>query len=146
MASWGPVRPVAVGGLVAVGFIDEQRVVVGSHNGLGVIDASSGARIGMIADIEGSYPWARGDPPSATWMDPDGPRTIPMAGLWGGRLPEETADGWVCERSAAGASLRGPDGTTVAIDDDEEFRAFGFSPEGRVFVYATSPTIYVITR
>ena len=32
------------------------------------------------------------------------------------------------------------------IEDSEEYRAHGFSPGGGAFVYATSPTVYVVTR
>jgi hypothetical protein len=146
MADWGAVRPIAAGGLLAVGFIDEHRVIVGSHNGVGIIDASSGALIERVPDVEGSYEWFSETPPSATWMDAKGVHTVPVAGLWGGRLPETTADGWPCNRSAEGATLIGPDGSTLEIADEEEFRAFGFSPGGRVFVYLTSPTLYLVAR
>ncbi len=146
MADWGPARPVIVGGLLAVGFIDEQRVIVGSHSGASIIEASSGALIERVPDAEGSYEWFSEPPPSATWVDVEGVHTVPVAGLWGGRLPETTADGWRCNRSSAGATLMGPDGSVLEIADTEDFRAFGFSPGGRVFVYATSPTLYTVTR
>lgn len=146
MADWGPVRPVAIGGLVAVGFIDEQRVVVGSHSGLGIIDVPSGALIERISVVEGSYEWFSEAPPSATWLDVEGVHSVPVAGLWGGSLPDSTADGWRCSKSAAGAVLRGPGESTIDIADREEFRAFGFSPGGRVFVYASSPTLFLVSR
>ncbi|MEQ7125370.1 hypothetical protein ABN034_12710 [Actinopolymorpha sp. B11F2] len=49
-------------------------------------------------------------------------------------------------RTTEGATLNGPDGTTVQVEDDEEFRALGFSAGGGVFVYATSPTLYLVAR
>jgi hypothetical protein len=146
MARWGPVRPVVVGGLVAVGFLDEQRVIVGSHSGIGVIDAGSGDRIDRVPDPDGSYEWFSEPPPSATYVGSDRTYTVPIAGLWGGRLRETTADGWRCMKTPQGATLNGPDGTTVVVEDDEEFRALGFSSGGRVFVYATSPTLYLVAR
>ena len=146
MARWGPVQPIMVGGLLAVGFLDEDRVIVGSHNGIGVLDAGSGARIDRVGDPHGDYAWYQESPPSAVYADDDGEHRVPVAGLWGGELPDSTMDGWTCQRVSTGASLVGPDGTTIAIDDDEEFRAIGFSPEGRIFVYATSPTLHIAAR
>lgn len=146
MADWGPVRPVAIGGLVAVGFVDEGRVIVGSHSGLGIIDASSGTLIERISVVARSYGWFSETPPSAIWQDVEGVHTVPVAGLWGGSLPDSTTDGWRCGRSATGAVLRGPGDSTIDIADGEEFRAFGFSPRGRVFVYASSPTLYLVSR
>jgi len=146
MAGWGPVQSVAIGGLVAVGFIDEQRVIVGSHSGLGIIDAPSGTSVERVSDVAGSYEWFSETPPSATWVDLEGVQTVPVAGLWGGSLLDSTADGWRCSRSATGAVVRGPSESTIDIADAEEFRAFGFSPGGRVFVYASSPTLYLVSR
>jgi hypothetical protein len=42
MDSWSDVISIAVGGLVAMGFLDEQRLIIGSHSGAGVFDATSG--------------------------------------------------------------------------------------------------------
>ena len=146
MAVWGPVRPVMIGGLVAVGFIDEQRVTVGSHSGLGIIDAPSGTMVERISDLAGSYDWFSETSPSATWLDCEGLHTVPVAGLWGGSLLGSTADGWQCSRSATGAFVRGPGESTIDIADGEEFRAFGFSPGGRMFVYASSATLHLVSR
>lgn len=136
----------AIDGLVAVGFLDEQRVIVGSHSGVGVVDVCSGVQISRVLDHDGSYGWFSDAPPSATWMDSDGPRTVPVAGLWGGHLSQATSDGWTCERSAVGVALKGPNGNTLTMNDEEEVRACGSSPHGRVFVFATSPTLYLVTR
>jgi hypothetical protein len=146
MTQWGPIRPITVGGLVVVGFLDELRVIVGSHDGLGVFEASSGLRLARVGDPDGAYGWYRESPPSAVHADSDGEHRVPVAGLWGGELPTTTQDGWTCRRVPTGASLVGPDGTAIAIDDDEEFRACGFSPDGHVFVFATSPTLYLAAR
>jgi hypothetical protein len=140
------VRPVTIGGLVAVGFVDEQRVIVGSLSGLGIIDARSGTTVARISDVAGSYEWFSETPPSATWPDLEVVHTVPVAGLWGGSLLDSTADGWRCSRSATGAVLRGPRESTLDIADAEEFRAFGFSPGGSVFVYASSATLSLVSR
>jgi hypothetical protein len=146
MAGWKPIRSIAVGGLVAVGFLDEHRIVVGSHSGLGIFDADSGARLDRVEDPDGKYAWFRESPPTAVLTDGDGAHLVAVAGLWGGALPEITQDGWACRNVRTGAVLSGPDGVELTVDDDEEPRACGFSPEGQVFVFATSPTLHVAVR
>ena len=47
--------PVAIGGVLAVGFLDEERVVVGSHGGVGVFDVRSGEGIERTHDED--YNW-----------------------------------------------------------------------------------------
>jgi hypothetical protein len=109
---WGPVRPITIGGLVAVGFVDEQRVVVGSHSGLDIIDAPSGTMVVRISEVAGSCEWCSETPPSATWLDLEGVHTVPLAGLWGGSPLDSTADGWRCGRSATGVGLAPGDEVT----------------------------------
>ncbi|HEY2076461.1 MAG TPA: hypothetical protein VGH53_08995 [Streptosporangiaceae bacterium] len=41
MQQWRAI-PVAIGGVAAVGFMDEDRVIVGSHSGVGVFDVHTG--------------------------------------------------------------------------------------------------------
>jgi len=136
--------PVAIGGVLAVGFIDEDRVIVGSHSGVGVFDVRSGERIERTHDED--YNWHQGDPPIIRCPSADGVRLIRAAGLWGGDLDQSTADGWTCLRVEAGALLRAEGQPDFRIDDSEEYRAQGFSPGGGAFVYATSPTVYLASR
>jgi hypothetical protein len=76
----------------------------------------------------------------------DGMRLIRTAGLWGGELDQSTTDGWTCRRVHGGVVLGAEGQPDFRIRDPEEYRAQGFSPEGTVFVYATSPTVYLATR
>ncbi|GEB14909.1 hypothetical protein GUY44_01345 [Pimelobacter simplex] len=146
MPAWSPIRTIPVGGIVAVGFLDEERVAVGSHAGLGVFDAAGGARLDRVPDIPGEYPWHRDSPPSIVYDDHRGQQVVPAAGLWGGRLAAATADGWTADLTPTGGRLQGPDGTVLVVDDAEEPRAHGFSPGGRVFVHATSSALHVAVR
>ena len=146
MGQWGSIRPIAVGGLVAVGFLDEHRVIVGTHSGLGVFDAGDGTRLDRVEDLGGDYTWFRDSPPMAVYADDEGEHLVEVAGLWGGSLAQSTADGWTSHRVTAGAVLSGPDGVAVTVDDDDEPRACGFSPRGRVFVFATTATLHVAVR
>jgi hypothetical protein len=88
MQHWQAI-PAPVGGVVAVGFLDEDRIV-GSHSGVGVFDVHAGARIERTHD-ENHQPDFR-------------------------------------------------------IEDSEDYPAQGFSPGGGAFVYATSPTVNLVTR
>jgi hypothetical protein len=62
MQPWRAI-PVAIGGVVAVGFLDEDRVIVGSHSGVGVFDVHTGERIERTHDED--YNWYQGDPLSS---------------------------------------------------------------------------------
>lgn len=143
MQRWHAI-PVAAGGVAAVGFPDEDRVIAGSHSGTGVFDVHTGKRTGRTCD-EG-YDWYQGDPPFIRYPSAEGVRLIRAAGLWGGDLPHSTADGWAGYRVEAGAVLRAEGEPDFSIDDPEEYRAQGFSPLGGAFVYATSPTVHLATR
>jgi hypothetical protein len=137
---------VGIGGVVAVGFLDEDRIIVGSHSGVGVFDVHTGARIERTYDDDGNYNWYQGDPPSIRRPSAKGVRLIRAAGLWGGGLDQTTTDGWTCHRVDGGAVLSADAQPDFRIEDREEYRAQGFSPEGGAFVYATSPTVYLVTR
>ncbi|MBO0803472.1 MAG: hypothetical protein J2P25_10425 [Nocardiopsaceae bacterium] len=143
MQQWRAIR-VAIGGVVAVGFLDEDRIIVGSHSGVGVFDVHTGERTERAHDED--YNWYQGDPPFIRRPSADGVRLIPAAGLWGGDLDQVTADGWTCHRVNGGAVLSADGQPDFRIEDSEEYRAQGFSPGGGAFVYATSPTVYLVTR
>jgi hypothetical protein len=136
--------PVAIGGVVAVGFMDEDRVIVGSHSGVGVFDVRTAERIERTHDD--AYNWYQGDPPSIRYPSAEGVRLIRAAGLWGGDLDQSTADGWTCHRVDGGAVLRSEGQQDFKIEDSEGYRAMGFSPGGGAFVYATSPTAHLASR
>jgi hypothetical protein len=136
--------PVAIGGVVAVGYMDEDRVVVGSHSGVGVLDVRTGERNERTHDEE--YSWYQGDPPFIRYPSTEGVRLIRAAGLWGGGLDQSTADGWTCQRVDGGVVLRAEGQPDFKIEDSEEYRAMGFSPGGDAFVYATSPTVHLASR
>jgi hypothetical protein len=143
MQQWRSI-PVAIGGVVAVGFLDEDRVIVGSHSGMGVFDVHTGERIERTQDED--YNWYQGDPPFIRHPSVEGVRLICAAGLWGGDLDQSATDGWTCHQVDGGAVLCAEGQPDFIIEDSEEYRAQGFSPGGGAFVYATSPTINVATH
>ena len=142
---WSHAAPVMIGGLVAAGFLDSGRVVVGSHSGLGVFDVRTGERLERIASD--NYAWHCDDPPSIRYPSASGVRLVPAEGLWGGELDRTTRDGWSCRLRADGAEVFA-DGSPyrVCVLDPEERRAYGFSPDGQTFIYATSSALTVICR
>ena len=146
MTDWSSIKAIPVGGLVAVGFLDEHRVVVGSHSGLGVFDSATGALLDRVEDPGGDYAWFKDSPPTALYTGDDEQHSVPVAGLWGGTISSTTDDGWTCRIEDAGARLSGPEGSLITVDDAEEPRACGFSSLGQVFVFATSPTLHVAVR
>jgi hypothetical protein len=91
MQQWCAIR-VAIGGVVAIGFVDEDRVIVGSHSGVGVFDIHTGERIERTHDED--YSWYQGDPPWIRYTTAEGVRLVRAAGLWGGDLDQSTTDGW----------------------------------------------------
>jgi hypothetical protein len=136
--------PVAIGGVLALGFMDEDRAIVGSHTGVGVFDVRTGERIERTYDND--YAWYQSDPPFIKYPSAEGVRLIRAAGLWGGELDQSTEDGWTCQRVGGGAVLRAEGRPDFKIEDSEEYRAMGFSPGGNAFLYATSPTVYLASR
>jgi hypothetical protein len=143
MQQWRAI-PVAIGGVVALGFLDEDRIIVGSHSGVGVFDVHTGERTERTYDDDDS--WYQDEPPSIRRLSPEGIRLIRAAGLWGGDLDQATTDGWTCHRVDGGAVLSADGQPQFRVEDPDEYRAQGFSPGGRTFVYATSPTVYLVTR
>jgi hypothetical protein len=79
MQHWQAI-PVAIGGVVVVGFLDEDRIIVGSHSGVGVFDVHTGARIQRTHDE--NYNWYQGDP---TGLQNRGLGRVPSAGILTGR-------------------------------------------------------------
>lgn len=93
MQQW-QVIPVTIGGVVAVGFLDEERLLVGSHSGVGVFDVHSGEKGERTHDEH--YNWYQGDPPWIRYPSQEGVRLVRAAGLRGGELDQTTIDGWTC--------------------------------------------------
>lgn len=144
IAAWQRVAWTGIGGTLAVAVPDEMRVVVGSHSGVGVFSSETGQRTLQLNDND--YAWFDQSRLAILLPDPDGSvETMTCMGIEGGVLPHTTPDGWRCEQTQEGALLvRGSE--QLLIHDSEELRAMGFSPEGSVFVLATSPNLTIMRR
>lgn len=77
-------------------------------------------------------------PLDGTWID--------VCGLAGGRLPDATADGWRAQAAGDCVTISAPGCQPLQINESEELRAFGFSPDGTSFVIATPSSLAIYRR
>jgi hypothetical protein len=149
-APWRRIQ-IHVGGITAVGFAPgTELLLVLSHDGLGVVDVTTGVVIARGAESRGDAddPY----PICTTGIGPLAGQRIALTGLWGGGMRTTASDGWsVCRiaphwpaecavLSAPGApELDDPAKVTMLAKDLEPtIRAIGFSDSGRSLVVATT--------
>ncbi|MFF7853679.1 hypothetical protein [Streptomyces sp. NPDC007904] len=165
---WRTVVLASVGGLLGIGFAshpDSGRdlVMVVSHDGHGLFDATTGEKIARDRDPDpgDSTPDAVADL-TCPGLGPVSGSRVHIAGLFGGGLHTTTADGWVLEVVApawpnervllsrdGGLPHAGPHGEQwwhIFHSRCSELRAAGFSPSGRTVAVATSSDISLWTR
>jgi hypothetical protein len=155
-----------IGGLVGVGFASDPEtegdlLMVVSHDGHGLFDATSGAKIARDRDPAPDTATPSGSDLACPGLGPLVGMRIRIAGLFGGGLHSTTEDGWVVDvvspdwphhrvlLSADGGLCRGPAGEQwwhIFHSDYSELRAVGFSPSGQSIVIATSSDITLLTR
>ncbi|MGI8680063.1 MAG: hypothetical protein ACR2LX_15545 [Jatrophihabitans sp.] len=144
-AQWTLVTIHAVRGLTDVGFTaDSRNLLVLGRDGRGLIDTGTGVR--SARDHDDRFDWF--DPPSrhALGIGSFDRAWIPVAGVGGGSLQTATRDGWRAARTADGALLEADGHLPVAVTDADELRAWGFSPDDRAFVLATSTGVMILRR
>ena len=106
--SWRRISYVAVGGLTEVGFGRDARfLLIVSHQGRGVVDCITGARVARNPD-DGPA-WFNDSAPAARGIGPLQGEWVPVAGLAGGSLAAETADGWRVSADTDGVLVHAPD-------------------------------------
>lgn len=160
-------RSTPIGGLLGIGFAVDPAsghdlVMVVSHDGHGLFDATTGAKIARDRDPdpESSMPDATTEL-SCPGLGPVAGTRVRIAGLFGGGLHLTTADGWTVEAvapdwphhrvllSADGGLCRGPAGRNwwhIFYADYSELRAVGFSPSGHTLAVATSSDLTLWAR
>ena len=142
---WGKIADLAVGGLTDVGFVPgSSLLLVVSHQGRGVVDLTTGEWVARDPQETGS--WFDAARRAVLGIGPADDQWIEVAGLTGGQLPTDTADGWRARRTAQGVTLSGPAQERMVVPELEEIRAYGFSPDGRAFVVASSPSLTIFRR
>jgi hypothetical protein len=166
---WQPVfdRRVPVGGLVGIGFaadpgLSNDLVMVVSHDGHGLFDTTTGAKIARdrAPDPDSASPDAVPDL-ACPGLGPVAGTRVRIAGLFGGGLHTTTEDGWTVKvvspewpnhrvvLSADGGLCRGPAGEKwwhFFHADYSELRAAGFSLSGRTLAVATSSDLTLWSR
>ena len=142
---WKKVADLPIGGLTEVGFDPgSSLLVVVSHQGRGVFSLATGDRVAR--DRDETDDWFDALRPAVLGIGPLSGQWIDVAGIAGGQLPAVTADGWQIRPAARGVELTGPAGESLAVNESEEMRAFGFSPDGVSFVIAASPSLAIFRR
>ncbi|MFJ9951758.1 hypothetical protein [Kitasatospora sp. NPDC091207] len=161
---WRPVGPglIPVGGLLGIGFATDPAtgsdlVLVVSHSGHGLFDATTGEKLARVYD-----PGEEPDGPdlACPGIGPVADVRVPVAGLYGGGLHTGTDDGWHVEvvvpewpnERVLLCTGRGPyegeHGETwwhVHHSSWSTFRTAGFSPSGRTLAVATSSDLTLWT-
>ncbi len=157
---WRKVAVHAVGGLTDVAFADStDLLLVISSFGRGLFDGASGKRIARDSFDDFKYDTANLLAPG---IGPVASQRLRTAGVHGGGLAVTTHDGWTLDLltlswphrslflTPPGHWLYGPafdrPGDTTKLAVDSEIRAFGFSPTGHVFVFATGSEFSVFAR
>jgi hypothetical protein len=119
-----------------------------SHQGRGVIDCISGSRVAH--DPHEGPGWFDESGPEATGIGPLAEEQVPVVGLAGGSLAQATTDGWRVSLNTAGVLVHAPDGqdpgASFTVEESEELRAWGFSPDGLTLVAGASPGLAIYRR
>jgi hypothetical protein len=147
MASpWKKVADVAIGGLTDVGFVPRSSLLmVASHQGRGLLDLITGDRVARDRQETGT--WFDASRPAVLGIGPLDGQWINVAGLAGGHLPVTDDGRWLAGVAGRpGRDAFGPRRELVEVNEPEEIRAFGFSPDGATFVVASSPSIMIFRR
>ena len=156
---WRHVGTFAVGGLISVGFSREHEwLVVGSHQGVGIIECIAGAKIARDPEADG-YPDSHLE---IKGIGPIAQERIATAGLRGGGIPSTTEDGWMIEiitlnwpeqqilLLAPGndlyAASSGKPCHFYPIAKEAALRVAGFSYSGNTIVVATSSEVAIYSR
>jgi hypothetical protein len=161
-----PYNCIPVGGLLGVGFAADPAdatdlLMVVSHDGRGLFDPATGAKIARDRDPDPDLCVPTGPDLSCPGIGSLADTRVGIAGLFGGGLHTATDDGWTVDvvapdwpnerviLSLNGDIYRGTVGTHwwhVFNSDYSELRAAGFSASGRTMVVATSSDIMLWHR
>ncbi len=137
----------AIGGLTELGFDESGRyLLVVSHQGRGVIDLQTLKKVARDYDEQAAY--GQHGNKTVEGIGPIAGQNIKCVGLWGGKLKDNTPDGWhVLISDKEIVTLSNPHHRTVSIPESiTALRAVGFSEDGEILIYATSSEIEFYRR
>ena len=133
-----------VGGLTEIGFDAEERyLLIISHSGRGLLDASTGARLAREPETPTlAVPWLRRTDRLALGIGPADGIWFPVVGLWGGSLPAASGP-WRLAVEREGrydvvVMSSAERAKTVLVRPATEVRVCGFTRSGRAVVATTS--------
>lgn len=146
---WRRISYIAVGGLTEVGFGHDARyLLIVGHQGRGVVDCVTGTRVAR--DPDDSSGWFDPSVPAAEGIGPLAGQRVPVAGLAGGSLAQVTIDGWRVSLGDHGVIVQAPKDhdsrLSFTIEEAEQPRAWGFSPDGLTILVAASPGLTIYGR
>jgi hypothetical protein len=141
--AWRPVGVCPVGGLRSLGFAAGGDVLlIVSEHGRIVVDALTSVQLARDP-MRYFVGQERGE---ALGIGPLAGQVIRVAGLFGGRLDRETADGWSLAGAAAATVLVAPDGTAFGVGARPDTVIAGFSPTGSTLVVADAAEVALYGR
>jgi len=147
LAGWQEPVIHAIGGLTELGF-DESGcyLLVVSHQGRGVIDLQTLKRVARDNNEKTDY--YDFENKTIEGVGPITGQNIKCVGLWGGKLKDNTPDGWhISISDKEVVTLSNPRYKTISMPEPiTALRAVGFSEDGEILIYATSSEIEFYKR
>lgn len=140
---WRRIGVCPVGGLRSLGFAAaSDLLLIVSEGGRIVVDGRTSVQVARdpMRYLVGQE---RGQ---ALGIGPLAGEIVAVAGRYGGRLPQETPDGWRLAGTGAHLAVVAPDGTAFGLGASEEALVAGFSPTGATLVVADAAEVAVIGR
>lgn len=141
--AWRLIGVCPVGGLRSLGFQPASDVLlIVSEGGRIVIDALTSLQLARdpMRYLVGQ------ERCQALGIGPLRGQVIEVAGLYGGQLPEMTADGWRMMGAGARLIAVSPGGTAYDLHAPENTLVAGFSPTGATFVIGDPAEVAVYGR
>jgi hypothetical protein len=155
MSPWRKIIDHPVGGLTDVGFdLSGRYLLVVSHQGRGVFDLVAGKPNARdYQEPRCDSPWIKEDGRSILGIGPLENQEVQVAGLSGGSLTRNTADGCRIELDEEPPQTKfvrlvppGQFGVVICEYPVTELRAVGFSANGEMLVLASSSEVVVCQR
>jgi hypothetical protein len=140
---WRLIGSCAVGGLRSLGFQPESDLLlIVSEGGRIVVDGRTAVQVARdpMRYLVGQ------DRGEALGIGPLAGQVIQVAGIYGGRLAQETSDGWRLAGAGADLVVVAPDGAGYGLGASGGTILAGFSPTGRTLVVAEAAEVAVYGR